>query len=185
MPDWWSEFRYRIAIEQEASKKKIVEVDKEFERKFGRSYGGLVEFYNCDDADVVLVVAGSAVGTAKEVSDRMRERGKKVGVVKLKCLRPLPAEELKKLNDMVPVVGVFDRSYTFGYGGAMYSEVKNALYDPTGGPLIKDYVGGMGGKDFTPRNMEFIFEDLLEIKKKGKVDRMVEWINIRDGTGRW
>lgn len=185
MPDWWSEFRYRIALDQEVARKKIVEIDKEFERSFGRSYGGLVEFYNCDDAEVALVLAGSAVGTAKEVSDKMRERGKKVGVVKLKTFRPFPAEELRKLNDMVPVVGVFDRSYTFGYGGALYSEVKNGIYTPDGGPLVKNYVGGMGGKDFTPKNMEFIFEDLLKIRKEGKVDRRVEWINIRDGTGRW
>jgi pyruvate/2-oxoacid:ferredoxin oxidoreductase alpha subunit len=185
MPDWWSEFRYRIAQDMEGARKKIVEVDKEFGKKFGRSYGGLVEFYNCDDADVVLALAGSAVGTAKHISDKMRERGKKVGVVKIKALRPLPAEELRTLNDMVSVIGVFDRSFNFGHGGGIFSEIRNGIYTPDGGPLMKNYVGGMGGRDFTPKHMEWVFEDLLRIKKEGKIDRMIEWIPLRDGTGRW
>jgi len=181
MPDWWTEFRYRIAQDMEGAKNRIVEAEREFERVFGRSYGGLVERYRCDDADAVLVAAGSAAGTAKEVADRMRDDGKKVGVAKLRVFRPFPSEEIASLST-VPMIGVFDRSYTFGDGGAMFNEVRSALHGSDN--LIKDYVLGLGGRDVTVRNMEWIFEDMLRVAREG-VDRKVEWVGLRDGTGRW
>jgi pyruvate/2-oxoacid:ferredoxin oxidoreductase alpha subunit len=184
MPDWWTEYRYRIALDMERAKAKLAEVDNQFQKHFGRSYGGLVEFYRCEDADAALVVAGSAAGTAKDVADRLREKGNKVGVVKVRSLRPFPAEEIRKLGGMVTALAIFDRSFTFGDGGAFFNEVRSALYSTTDMPL-KNYVGGLGGRDVTPKNMEWIFEDILRIEKEGKVDRMVEWVGLKDGTGRW
>jgi pyruvate/2-oxoacid:ferredoxin oxidoreductase alpha subunit len=183
MPEWWTEFRYRIHLDQNNARQKILEAEKEFEKAFGRSYGGMVEYYRCDDADSILVVAGSAAGTAKEVTDKLRSQGKKVGVAKLRVFRPFPTEELRQLASMSSTIGVFDRSYTFGDGGAMFNEVRSALqgYEAN----IKDYIGGLGGRDVTVRHMEWIFEDLLSISKSGKVDRTVEWVALKDGTGRW
>ncbi len=183
MPEWWTEFRYRIHLDQENARQKILEAEKEFERAFGRSNGGMMEYYRCDDADGILVVAGSAAGTAKEVADKLRSQGKKVGVAKLRVFRPFPTEELRLLASMSRTIGVFDRSYTFGDGGAMYNEVRSALQGHEA--TIKDYIGGLGGRDVTVRNMEWIFEDLLTISKSGKVDRPVEWVGLKDGTGRW
>lgn len=181
MPDWWTEFRYRIALDMEGAKERFVEAEREFEKVFGRSYGGLVEMYRCDDAEAVLVVAGSAAGTAKEVVDEMRERGKRVGVAKLRAFRPFPSEELSRLGD-VPVVGVFDRSFTFGDGGAMYGEVRSALKDHEN--VMKNYVLGLGGRDVSMDNMRWIFNDLIEVAK-GRASPKVEWVGLRDGSGRW
>lgn len=183
MPDWWTEFRYLIHQSQEAARTKILEAEKAFEEIFGRSYGGMMEYYRCDDADAILVVAGSAAGTAKEVADRFREEGKKVGVAKLRVFRPFPAEEVRRLGEMASTIGVFDRSFTFGDGGAMFNEVRSALQP--GDTVLKDYVGGLGGRDVTVKNMEWIFDDLLKISAAGKADRKVEWIGLKDGTGRW
>jgi pyruvate/2-oxoacid:ferredoxin oxidoreductase alpha subunit len=113
----------------------------------------------------------------------MRSQGKKVGVAKLRVFRPFPTEELRQLASMSNTIGVFDRSYTFGDGGAMYNEVRSALQGHEA--VIKDYIGGLGGRDVTVRNMEWIFEDLLGISKNGKVDRPIEWVGLKDGTGRW
>jgi len=183
-PDWWQEHRYRRMLDMERGKEKIVEVERDFKRRFGRSYGGLVEFYRCDDADVALVIAGAPTGTAKDVVDEMRDRGKKVGLVKLRSFRPFPGEELVKLNDMVSMVGVFDKSYTMGQGGAFFQEIRNALYSPDGVP-IKNYIGGLGGRDVTKKNIERIFEDLLALNKEGKVDRIIDWVALKGGPGRW
>lgn len=183
MPDWWTEFRYLIHLSQEAARTKLVEAEKAFEEEFGRSYGGLMEYYQCEDADAILVIAGSAAGTAKEVADRFRSDGKKVGVAKLRVFRPFPAKEVRRLSEMTSTIGVFDRSYTFGDGGAMFNEVRSALQP--GDSMVKNYVGGLGGRDVTVKYIEWIFEDLLKISAAGKVDRVVEWVGLKDGTGRW
>jgi pyruvate/2-oxoacid:ferredoxin oxidoreductase alpha subunit len=181
MPDWWTEFRYRIAQDMEGAKERIVQADREFQRVFGRSYGGLVEMYRAEDAEAVLVVAGSAAGTAKEVADRLRAEGKKVGVARLRVFRPFPGEEIATLGS-VPAVGVFDRSFTFGDGGAMFNEVRSALHGSDN--AVKDYVLGLGGRDVTVDHMEWIFDDLLKMARDGR-DRQVEWVGLRDGSGRW
>ncbi|MBI0584066.1 MAG: pyruvate ferredoxin oxidoreductase [Methanomassiliicoccus sp.] len=183
MPDWWTEFRHRIYLSQEIARDKLAEAEKAFQDIFGRSYGGMMEHYRCEDADAVLVVAGSAAGTAKEVADRYREDGKKVGVAKMRVFRPFPAKETRQLGDMTGTIGVFDRSYTFGDGGAMFNEVRSALmgYDS----VMKNYVGGLGGRDVTVKHMEWIFDDLLRISVAGKADRQVEWVGLKDGSGRW
>jgi len=183
MPDWWTEFRYLIHLSQEAARTKLVEAEKAFEEEFGRSYGGLMEYYQCEDADAILVIAGSAAGTAKEVADRFRSEGKKVCVAKLRVFRPFPAKEVRRLSEMTSTIGVFDRSYTFGDGGAMFNEVRSALQP--GDSMVKNYVGGLGGRDVTVKYIEWIFEDLLKISAAGKVDRVVEWVGLKDGTGRW
>jgi len=183
MPDWWTEFRYLIHLSQEAARTKLVEAEKAFEEEFGRSYGGLMEYYQCEDADAILVIAGSAAGTAKEVADRFLPEGKKVGVAKLRVFRPFPAKEVRRLSEMTSTIGVFDRSYTFGDGGAMFNEVRSALQP--GDSMVKNYVGGLGGRDVTVKYIEWIFEDLLKISAAGKVDRVVEWVGLKDGTGRW
>ena len=181
MPDWWTEFRYRIATDMEGAKERIREADKEFGRIFGRSYGGLVENYRTEDADAVLVVAGSAAGTAKEVVDRLRGEGLKVGVARLRVFRPFPSEEITELSSR-GVVGVFDRSYTFGDGGAMFNEVRSAMHGSDN--IVKNYVGGLGGRDVTVAHMEWIFRNMLDIADNG-LDRKIEWVGLRDGSGRW
>lgn len=184
-PEWFTEFRYRMSQSMENAKEKIEKVDREFEKAFGRSYGGLVEFYRCDDAEVALLISGSATGTAKDVVDAMRQKGKKVGVVKVKALRPFPVEEVRKLNDMVSVLGVFDRSYTMGHGGAFFTETRNAILDVGDNILVKNYIGGLGGRDVNEKDIEWMFEDLLSVSESGTVDREVEWVQLKGGRGRW
>jgi len=48
----------------ERSKAKFDQIDAEFGGFFGRSYGGQIEEYRCEDAEIVLVTSGSATGTA-------------------------------------------------------------------------------------------------------------------------
>jgi pyruvate/2-oxoacid:ferredoxin oxidoreductase alpha subunit len=183
MPDWWTEFRYRIFSDQQRAREKFVEAEKEFEKIFGRSYGGLMEFYECDNAHAILVVAGSAAGTAKDVVDHMRSQGKMVGLAKLKVFRPFPTNEVRNLALLAGTIGVFDRSFTFGDGGAMFSEVRSALQGTDA--TVKDYIGGLGGRDVTANHLEWIFDDLLSVSRQGRQGRSIEWVGLKDGTGRW
>ena len=75
------------------AKQVIVEVSREFEKLTGRKYE-LFEEYRTEDADVVAVVLNSTAGTAKYVVDKMREEGKKVGLIKPRVFRPFPVDEM-------------------------------------------------------------------------------------------
>lgn len=185
MPDWTMEFRYNNHLAMERAKKKFVEAGAAFRKAFGRDYASLIEPYRCEDADVALVVAGSAAGTAKVASDRMRERGKRVGVAKMRVFRPFPTEELLRLAEVSRTIGVFDRSYTFGQGGAIYGEVRNALFPLAPDVRVKGYVGGLGGRDVTEAEFEKMFEDLLSIHRNGSMQREVDWVGLKDGSLRW
>ena len=79
------------------AKKVIKEVNREFAEKFGRDYGGLIFSYKMEDADYALVVMGSTTGTARTIVDELREKGEKVGLVKIRFFRPFPIEEIRKV----------------------------------------------------------------------------------------
>lgn len=77
----------------ENAKAVILEVAKKFYKMSGRKYG-LFEEYKTKDADYIMLIMGSAAGTAKEAVDELREKGKKVGVLKLRVFRPFPEKEI-------------------------------------------------------------------------------------------
>jgi 2-oxoisovalerate ferredoxin oxidoreductase alpha subunit len=175
---FYMEFRYKIAKAMEASKSLIKKVDAEYGEKFGRSYGGPIEFYHCDDADVVILCAGTMASTTREVVDDMRKDGKKVGLAKIRAFRPFPIEEVRILAESVKVIGVIDRSYSFGYGGAFFTEVKGGLYNYNKHPLIKNYIMGIGGRDITPKDIHAVFNNCFEVMNGG-LDREIEWYGLK------
>ena len=179
----YMEFRYKMALAMDDARNEIRKVVEEFSDIFGRHYSGLVEEYKTDDADAVMVVLGTIGSTAKDVVDRMREKGKKVGLARVRYFRPFPYEEIRKIAKKANMLGVVDRSYTFGYGADLYSESKSALYGHADIP-IKNYVMGLGGRDITPNIIERVFDDMLKIAKEGVVDREIEWVGLQ-GDERW
>jgi 2-oxoisovalerate ferredoxin oxidoreductase alpha subunit len=183
MPEWYMEFRYKIAEAMDRSRKKIQQVNKEFNKMFGRSYE-MLDLYRCEDAEAVFIAVGTMASTAKEVVDMMRKEGKDVGVARLRVFRPFPVDEIRELAKTVDFIGVMDRSYSFGYGGAIFSEIKAALYNSNHKPIVKDYIVGLGGKDVTPKVLEKIFTDGLKVRTKGLKDKEIEWIGVK-GLGGW
>ena len=104
------ELRKKHMAAMERVKTKLEEIDGEFAAAFGRSYGGQMEEYRTEDADIVLVTSGSAVGTARTVVDAKRDEGVKVGLVKLRLYRPFPTERLAAALKGKKAIGVLDRS---------------------------------------------------------------------------
>ncbi len=132
-----------------------VKANSEYEAIFGRGYP-IVEEYKCDDADVVLVTMGSAVGTAREVIDSLRSSGQKVGLLKLKMFRPFPLEMVRKSLRNKKKILVIERDISSGQCGIVYQELKWALYNNTVGKAtpVYGFVGGLGGEDITPELIE-------------------------------
>src|SRR5659263_138448 len=140
----------------ESAKDVIKEVNDEFAKKFGRDYGGLVDTYRMDDAKVALITMGTVTSTSREVVDDLRQKGEKVGIIKLRFFRPFPSEDLKKVVTNLDALGVFDRSISYHGGGPVYNEVLCALFGMTI-PVI-NHLAGLGGRDVTQEQIFKMFE---------------------------
>lgn len=183
-PDQYMEFRYKAMLGMKEAHDRFLNVEREFRQIFGREYGGLLERYRCEDAEVVLVAAGSVAATAKDVVDQMREKGSRVGLARLRAFRPFPHDEIRALASKVEGVAVLDRSFTFGAAGAMFTEVKASAYSSQKRPVLKNYIAGLGGRDITPKVLERIFED-IQLCTKRSVESEVEWVDVAGLPRRW
>ena len=175
---WYMELRYLIAQAMDDARAKILKVEKEWKELTGRTYGGLLDEYRTEDADLVLMNAGTAASTAREVIDKLRGQGRKVGLARIRSFRPFPTEEVRALGRRVSTIGVMDRCYTFGDGGPFFTEVKSALYNLHDRPAVKNYVVGVGGRDITMKTIEKLYDDLARVKDKGLVADK-EWIDLK------
>ncbi|MFQ6075686.1 MAG: thiamine pyrophosphate-dependent enzyme [Candidatus Bathyarchaeia archaeon] len=160
----------------------IEEANEEFGKRFGRSYGnGLIEKYRCEDADAYLVTMGSMTGTARMAIDELREKGKPIGLVRLKTFRPFPIEEFRELAKEVKAIGVVDRCIMHGTreGGALTS-VKSALYNAEERPLLLGFVVGLFGSDISLQDIRDIAVETLKVAETGRVEKEVQWVPTMD-----
>ncbi len=179
----YMEFRYKMALAMDAARDEIRRVVEEYNEIFGRNYAPFVDEYRTEDADAVMVVLGTIGSTAKDVVDSMRDEGYKVGVARVRYFRPFPVDEIRALAKKTSMIGVVDRSYSFGPGADLYAETKSVLFGHTSIP-VKGYVMGLGGRDITPETLRKVFDDMLSIAKEGVVDKEVEWVGLH-GDERW
>jgi len=145
----------------------IQAVSDEFAELTGRRYG-FAEEYKLDDADLVMVLLGSSAGTAKDVIDEYRDKGVKVGLLKLRTFRPFPAAYLAKTLAGRKAVCVLDRSASFGgHGGPVFMETRSAMYGQQ--VPVHGYIYGLGGRDFDLRQAATVIEDLQKVAAGGAI----------------
>jgi pyruvate ferredoxin oxidoreductase alpha subunit len=157
----------------------IEEVGKELTKITGRDYH-LAEGYRTEDAERIVVALGSTTGTGKQVVDNLREKGEKVGLVKIRMFRPFPYEEVRRILSGARAVGVLDRSASFGAtGGPVMLETKAALYGESTVP-IKNYIYGLGGRDITEAHIESVFEELKDLASSGRSSDDVGLLGVRE-----
>lgn len=153
----------------------IEEVDKKFADKFGRSYGGAIEEYRTEDADIVIVTIGGMTGTGKDAVDIAREKGIKTGLVKLRFIRPFPAERIAKALSGKKAFCVIDRSCCFGWSqGPMHMEVKAALADVDEKYAHFSAIGGLGGADISLKHILDTI-DVLDAVKNEPGEKETRW----------
>lgn len=170
------EYRYKHVKGMKNAKQVIKDVDEEFGEMFGRNYGGLIEKYRMDDADIGLISMGSPTGTARVAVDRMREEGLNVGLTKLKVFRPFPHEEIVGATKDLDALGVLDRNVCYGWGmGIGYMETRSALRDLSDSPLTLSFIGGLGGADILVSEVENMIEKTANAAEEGEVDQEVTW----------
>jgi len=156
----------------------IEAVGKEFGELTGRAYSFLEE-YRMDDAEVALVALGSTCGTASVAVDEARVKGIKAGLVKLRVFRPFPVQQVVESLSKPQVVGVFDRSISFGLeGGPLFHEIRSHMYG-AGKPILP-FVYGLGGRDIRVDQIVAAYETLQGAAGSGVAEREVEFIGVRE-----
>ena len=168
-PEYYTETRYAL---QETHKKvldMLPQITAEFAKTFGRKYNGLVEGYHLEGAEKVIVAIGSVCGTIKEVIDEARAKGKKIGMLKVSCLRPFPAQQIYDALKGASKVAVIDRALSLGSTAPLASEVKAAFFGKKKAPsVISSFVVGLGGRDITKDSIREVIKLLNGRERNGE-----------------
>ena len=179
IPQFYFEHAYQRSQAIKASKKVVLDVFKEFGELTGRKYD-LFEEYRMEDAERAIIVLNSTAGTAKVVCDKLREKGEKVGVIKLRLFRPFPMAELSKAISHVKAVAVMDKADSFSdIGGPVFMDVRSSCYDLENRPFLINYIYGLGGRDVRMEDIETVYAALTEVIKTGNPGEVYRHVGVR------
>ena len=168
---YFMEMRYKMFESMQNAKRVIKEVSEAYAKLTGRSYG-LVECYQCDDAEHVIVTMGAASGDAKVAASMLRKEGIKAGVLRLRVIRPFPKEDIVEALANRKTVSIVERDLSAGIGNILAHEIKSALYDAGAKVFVKSFIAGLGGRDILP-------EDFVNaVKSAGSGKKGDEWIRL-------
>lgn len=142
------------------AKRIISKAETRFNEIFGRQYTGLIEKYKSDDADYIIITLGSISGLVKQTVDELREQGEKVGLVRIRYMRPFPNEEISQAVQNAKAAAVLEKDISFGNEGTVYTNVNSALKKFGVEVPVSNYIGGLGGKNVSEEEIKTIFSSL-------------------------
>lgn len=163
--EWYYELRYKIQKAMDEAKESVNTVGKEYGRVFGRAYG-LIEEYQSEGAEILLVVSGSMVSTARDAVDIMQKSGKKTGLIKVRTFRPFPNEEIQRAAKAAKAIAVIDRNISFGNEGIFFTETKAALANMKNRPKMHGFIAGLGGREVQNEDIIGMAESVMSGKAK-------------------
>lgn len=173
------EARKNQEIALENAKEVIADVAEKYRQLTGRGFTYFEE-YKTADADYIMMLIGSAAGTAKEAVDELRAQGKKVGVLKLRVFRPFPSREIAEALKNCKAVAIMDRCESYnGNGGPLGSETKAALFKNKVMIEAINYIYGLAGRDFTVDDAAQVFEELEAFITEGKEIEEYKYVGLR------
>jgi pyruvate ferredoxin oxidoreductase alpha subunit len=174
--------KYQLNLAMEAAGRIIPRIFAEYGELSGRFYS-VLEQYRMEDAEAALFLLNSAAETAKDAVDRLRRRGRRVGLVSPNVIRPFPAEAIRQAFKKVKALLIGDRADSFGaHGGNMALEVKAALKgDPGNQTLCLARVYGLGGKDFYTDDAEAFLLEALRATETGRVEVPFDYFGATPG----
>lgn len=154
----YMEIRYLLHEDMERALGTMADVEARFKDMFGRGGHPFFEPYRCDDAQFIAVGMGSLSYHLREVVDRLRDRGIPAGVMGIHLYRPFPARAIAEALEGARGVIVFEKALSYGYEGALCSDVKAALYThaslSSGSvPFVHNYILGLGGREITTQDL--------------------------------
>lgn len=155
-PENYLEYRQAQHLALEKSETEITSAATDFARVFGRTHGALVDGYRLEAAEHVLVVVGSVMGAVRDVVDALRKRDQAVGALRLRCVRPFPAQALLQSLRHARRVAVLEKAFSAGAGGIVACELRSALQRAGVSLPVDGFIGGLGGRDLTPSSIEAV-----------------------------
>ena len=167
-------FEFKIDQEKVMQKAKAAykKICTEFFKISGRKYN-MFETYRLEDATSVIVIMGATGGTVKDVVDRLRQQGKKVGMLSVKLFRPFPYEEIGQALSHISKIAVLDRAISFGAFPPLYQDIVSSVYHShSRKPDLVSYIYGLGGRDTMQKDIEKVFQDLED----GEIDNKFNYI---------
>jgi pyruvate ferredoxin oxidoreductase alpha subunit/oxalate oxidoreductase subunit alpha len=183
MPEQGPPLQLERARAMEESMAVIEEVHDEFAKIFGRRYDPWVEEFMTDGADIVFFLQGGHGVTARFAIQHMRDQGLKVGMVRLRTIRPYPTDRIKDVLSKFKVVGVIETNMGLGSvssGGVLYGEVCAALYESAKRPLVLSFMAGMGGEAIVLKEFYWMAKKMTEAQKSGKIEKRTHWVGFEE-----
>ena len=158
----------------------IPEIGEEYGKLTGRYYG-LVEAYRLDDAEIAILIIGSAAGAVRVAVDELRAEGVKAGMLKVRCFRPFPAATVAEALRGKQAIAVLERSSCFGAeGGPFFVEVCSALYHHSLAIKAVNYTYGLGGRDTVPAEFRAVYQELLQVLESKRVEPVSRYLGLRE-----
>ncbi len=175
----YMEIRYLLQKDTRLALQEAAQAEKRFTEVFGRGGDPYIEPYLCDDAEYVAVGLGSITYQLRVCVDALRKEGIKVGVMGVRYYRPFPDKAIADALKGKKAVIVFEKALSYGYEGALASDLKSALYEYLAGtgslPVIQNYIVGIGGREIRTDDLT----KALKAATKGRVSQEPVWIGLK------
>lgn len=173
------EHKTQQAIAMKNAKQVVKDVSEEFEKLTGRTYS-FFEEYRLDDAETAIICMNSTAGTTKHVVDELREKGQKVGLLKLRMFRPFPGDEIASALSHLKAIAVLDKADSLNAsGGALFEDITSSMYVNKVHLNAVNYIYGIGGRDTKTTDIEKVFSDLEEVKILNKIEDPYRYLGLR------
>jgi pyruvate/2-oxoacid:ferredoxin oxidoreductase alpha subunit len=175
----YMEIRYLLQEDLRNTLSIAQEAEDRFRKVFGRGDNPFIEPYRCEDAEYITIGLGSISYQLRDVVETLRDEGMKVGVLGVRLYRPFPdktvAEALSGTNGVI----VFEKALSYGYEGALCSDIKSALFEHAQGgrkkTFVKGYIAGIGGREIKTAELS----DTLRAAMRGEQEKGPNWIGIK------
>ena len=177
--DGYMEMRYKLQTALEGAKSVVDETSRLFAETFGRDHGGMTWEYLTDDADVLIAGMGSIANEATVAVDMLRAEGIKAGVVGIRLYRPFPAENIRRAFRRAKVIHIFEKAISYGYEGALCSEIKAAFYGSDVKAPVYNYIVGLGGRDVQPSELADAVKSKINAQPEASSFPPAAWLNCR------
>lgn len=156
----------------------IERVEDRFADVFGRRYTGMIEAYACDDADCTIVTLGSIAGLVRSVVDTLRARGHKVGLVRIRYVRPMPSTLIVDALRRTKAIAVLEKDISFGAEGTVFTNVNSALQQAGIMAPTLNFIGGLGGDEITEDQVRGIYQVLQDVSEGASAGSRVSFLGI-------
>jgi pyruvate/2-oxoacid:ferredoxin oxidoreductase alpha subunit len=168
-------FKVRRAMQdaQLTAKKLIPQIANEWKKLSGYFHGDLLEYYKCDGVEHILLSIGAIGAESKVAIDELQNAGYKIGLARVRVIRPFPTEEIITLGKQSDLI-VIDRNISIGLEGVLFNEVKAALYGQSDAKAT-GFIAGLGGKDVTYKDIETMCMKSMKGKAKEQ-----EWYGMEE-----